>query len=90
MGELIVNGIKIGLVVSAGLAFMVALNALIQLVGTLVFGSVIGEVFGIMSMCLPFDLAAVMSAIGLTCAAILSYLIAAKIWALVIVSEDAV
>lgn len=89
MGELIVNGIKIALVVSAGLALMVAINALIQGVVSLVFGGVITEVFGIMSMCLPFDLSAVMGALGTTCAAILSYLIAAKIWALVIVSEDA-
>ena len=82
MGELIVNGIKWAFYISIGLAFMTAISSLLNLITEVVFGNVIGEILGIISCCLPFNALAVFSAIGTVCSAILSFLIAQKIWEL--------
>ena len=83
MGELIVNGIKWAFIIAVGATFMVAINALLTLLSQVVFGSVVGEVFGIISMCLPFNLVAVMGALGTAIAAILAFMVAQKIYDLV-------
>lgn len=83
MGELIVNGIKWAFIIAVGATFMVAINALLTLLSAVVFGSVVGEVFGIISMCLPFNLVSVMGAIGTAIAAILAFMVAQKIYDLV-------
>lgn len=80
MGDLIVFGIKIAVVVTAATAFGVVLLSLINGISSLVFGNVIGEVLGIMSMCLPFSPASVFSAIKLAMASVLAFLIGKKIW----------
>ena len=82
MGELIVSGIKWAFFIAIGLVFMTAISTLLNLITSVVFGNVIGEVLGIISCCLPFNALAVFSAIGTTCSAILSFLIAKKIWEL--------
>lgn len=82
MGEMIKFGIKLALAISLGLTFMVAITTIINLLTTVIFDNVIGEVLGIMSACLPFNALAVFSAIGTTGAAILSFLIAKKIFEL--------
>lgn len=89
MGELIVNGIKLGLIIAIAGTFLVAINALIQTIGSIVFGGVIGEVFGIISCCLPFNASAVFQALGTSCSIILSFMVASKIWDLTVTAENA-
>lgn len=88
MGELIVNGIKWGLRITLMATFLVAINALIGLITEVIFANVIGELLGILSMCVPFDLSAVMSAIGVAVSAILAFLISQKIYSLTIVQTN--
>lgn len=83
MGDMIVFGIKLALSIAAASAFFVALNAIIDLITVLVFDNVIGEVLGIMSACLPFNALAVFGAIGSSCTAILSFIIAFKVFDLI-------
>lgn len=83
MGELIVNGIKWAFIIAVGGTFMVAINALLTLLSAVVFGSVVGEVFGIISMVLPFNALAVFGGIGTAIAAILGFMVAQKIYDLV-------
>lgn len=80
MGELIVNGIKWGFFIAVGLVFMSAISTLLNLITSVAFGNVIGEVLGIISCCLPFNALAVFSAVGNVCSAILAFLIAQKIY----------
>lgn len=82
MGEMIVFGIKMAAIIAVALAFMSAIMALINLLVSVIFANVIGEVFGIISMCLPFDASVVFGGIGTACAAILSFLVAQKLWTL--------
>lgn len=80
MGELIVNGIKWAFIIAVSLTFMVAITTLLNLITEVVFGNVIGEVLGIISCCLPFNALAVFSAIGTATSAILSFMIAQKLY----------
>lgn len=80
MGELIVNGIKWAFFIAIALTFMTAITTLLNLITSIAFGGVISEVLGIMSCCLPFNALAVFSALGTACSAILSFLIAQKIY----------
>lgn len=82
MGELIVNGIKWGFFIAIALVFMVAIQNLLNLITSIVFGNVIGEIFGVISCFLPFDGSAVFSALGTACSAILAFLVAQKIYTL--------
>lgn len=72
--------LKITVIIAVCAVFMVAINALITWITSLVFHSVIGEVFAIMSACLPFNALAVFGAIKLAIVAILSFLISKKIF----------
>lgn len=80
MGEMIKFGVKLALVIATATAFFTAITTIINLLTTVLFDNIIGEVLGIMSACLPFNALAVFSAIGTSTAAILSFLIAQKIW----------
>lgn len=80
MGEMIKFGVKLALVIASATTFFVAITTIINLLTTVLFDNIIGEVLGIMSACLPFNALAVFSAIGTSSAAILSFLIAQKIW----------
>lgn len=80
MGDLIVFGIKIAVVLAAAGTFMLAVLALINGLSTLLFGNIIGEVLGVISMCLPFYPASIFGAVKLALATILSFLVAKKIW----------
>lgn len=82
MGELIVNGIKWGFFIAIALVFMVAIQNLLNLITSIVFGNIIGELLGVISCFLPFDGAAVFSALGAACSAILAFLVAQKIYEL--------
>lgn len=88
MGDMIVYGIKIGLVIATAVVFMTAISTLIGLMTELFFGGVISEILGIMSACLPFDAGTIFSALGTVCNGILSFMIAAKIWDLTVTAEN--
>lgn len=73
------------IVASVGFAVLFA-SAIALLVGSIeqfVATSIIGEIFGIISMCLPFNPATVFGALWFMCSAILTFLIARKTYILV-------
>lgn len=59
---------------------MVAISNLLNLISSLIFGGFIGEFFALISMYLPFNALAVFGSIGTAMVAILSFLIAKKIF----------
>lgn len=83
MGELIVNGLKWAFIIGVSGTFFAVILTLLGNLASIQFGGVIGEVFGIMSMCLPFDLGTIMSGVGVAVAAILAFLVGHKIYNLV-------
>lgn len=89
MGDMIVYGIKIALIIATAVAFMTAIATLIGLLQDLVFGGVVQEVLALISACLPFDAGAVFGAMGTVVNGILSFMIAAKIWDLTVTAEGA-
>lgn len=89
MGDLVVYGLKIGLVLATAIVFMTAISTLIGMMTELFFPSIITEVLGIISACLPFDAGTIFSALGTVCNGILSFMVAAKIWDLTVTVEDA-
>ena len=80
MGEMIKFGVKLAVTIAVATAFFTAITTIINLLTTVLFDNIIGEVLGIMSACLPFNALAVFSAIGTSSAAIMSFLVAQKIW----------
>lgn len=83
MGELIVNGLKWAFIIGVAGTFMAAVLSLMNLLSSITFNGVISEIFGIFSMCLPFDLGSVMSAVGVAIAGILTFIVAHKVYNLV-------
>lgn len=80
MGEMIVNGIKVAFWISISIAFMSAITALLNLIVSVVFANVFGEVLALISMCLPFDASVVFGGLGSAVSAILAFLLAQKIY----------
>lgn len=72
--------LKIAVIVFIAAVFMVAINALLSLIVSIIFGNIIGEILKLVSMFLPFNALAVFGAIGTATVAILSFLIAKKIF----------
>lgn len=80
MIETVFHILKITVIVAICAVFMVAITTLLNLITSIVFGNVIGEIFALISMFLPFNALAVFGAIGTATVAILSFLIAKKIF----------
>lgn len=80
MLETVFNILKVTAIIATALLFMIAINALLGLIGTIFFHSVIGEVLGLASMFLPFNASSVFGALATATVAILSFLIAKKIF----------
>ena len=80
MAETIFNFLKVSVCIAIGAVFLVAINTLINLIATVVFTSVVGEFFIIVSNCLPFNASAVFGVLGTACSAILAFLISKKIF----------
>lgn len=80
MLDAVFNILKVTVAIAVGAAFLVAINAIISLITSLIFGNVIGEVLVIISNCLPFDALAVFGALGTTTVSILAFMIAKKIF----------
>lgn len=72
--------LKITVIIGVCATFMLAINGLIGLITAPIFGGVIGEVMGIVSNSLPFDAGAVFGSLYTATIAILSFLIAKKIF----------
>lgn len=82
--------LKITVIVAVCATFMIAINALVALITSLLFGGVIGEILAIISCCMPFNALYVFGAMGTATVAILSFLIAKKIFDLTSWSISAV
>lgn len=80
MIETVFNILKITAIIAVAAVFMVAITTLLNLISTILFHNVITEFLALISMYLPFDAAAVFSSIGVSIVAILSFLIAKKIF----------
>lgn len=74
--------IKILALVGFGILFATAIIALIGLFSSFVSTSIIGEVFAIISLCLPFDASVVFSGLVVGMEGIITFLIARKIYEL--------
>ena len=64
MIEAIFNILKVTVVIAICAVFMVAITTLLNLITSIVFGNIIGEIFALISMFLPFNALAVFGAIG--------------------------
>lgn len=71
---------KVSAIVACSLLFMVAINALLGLLGSWVSNTFIGEFFSMVSMYLPFNASVIFSSILTVCAGVLSFLVANKIF----------
>lgn len=80
MLDTLFNILKVTVVIAVAAVFMIAITGLLNLISALIFGSVIGEFFALISMYLPFNALVVFGAIGTATVAILSFLIAKKIF----------
>lgn len=80
MAETVFNILKVTVIIAIAAVFMVAIYNLISLISSLIFGNIIGEILTLISMYLPFNALLVFGAIGTSTLAILSFLIAKKIF----------
>lgn len=80
MLDTIFNILKVSAIIFVAAIFMVAINGLLSLITSVIFGNIIGEILTLVSMYLPFNALAVFGAIGTATIAILSFLIAKKIF----------
>ena len=76
----IIQIIKAIILVLVAWGFMAAINTFVGLLGLITAHTVIGEVFGMLSACLPFDASSVFGAIATTISAILTFMVARKIF----------
>ena len=90
MLDTVFNILKVTVIVAIAAAFMVAITNLLLLIQSVIFGNFIVEFFSLISMYLPFDALAVFGSIGTATIAILSFLIAKKIFDLTSWSVSAV
>ena len=74
--------IKVVASIAIATIFAGAIVSLVGLLEAVIFGSIVGEVFAILSVCLPFNPAVVFGAINLICVGILAFLVARKVYTL--------
>lgn len=80
MGDLIKFGVKVAGVVSVALIFATAITTIINFLVNISGASLIREVIGLISCCLPFDASAVFGGIYGIMVSILGFLVARKIF----------
>lgn len=80
MGESLVYGIKIALAVAGTMLFMSGILAIVSLITSLITSGIIGEILGLFSVYLPFDPALFFGGIDIALSAIITFLVARKIW----------
>lgn len=72
--------IKIAVSIAVAVTFATALFTLLGFVQSVIYGSIVGEFFGIVSMCLPFHAGSVFNAILLVIDCITAFLVARKVY----------
>lgn len=80
MLDAVFNILKVTVIIAVASVFMVAITTLLNLITSIIFGNIIGEILSLISMFLPFNALSVFGAIGTATVAILSFLIAKKIF----------
>ena len=80
MGEAIVYGIKVGLAIAAGVAFMAAVVLLISAFQGFTAPTIFGEVLALISIYLPFRPATIVGTFLTIFAAVSAFLIARKVY----------
>lgn len=80
MLDTVFNILKVTVVIAISATFGVAITGLVNLIANVVFGNVIGEIFALISMYLPFNPFAVFGSIASALVAILTFMIAKKIF----------
>ena len=89
MGNSVVYAIKIAFVVSATLAFVVALNLLISGITNFATNTALGEIIGLISIYLPFSANTVFGLLLTSMSAILAFLVAKKLYEYLITAQEA-
>lgn len=82
MGESLVYGIKIAIVLAATSAFVVAITTLFNLVVVFTGNTVLGEIIGLISIYMPFNGGSFFGIISAAITAMLAFLVANKIYEL--------
>lgn len=72
--------LKISAVIAVAGVFLFAITNLLSFVESVIFGGVVSEYFAMISMFLPFDASAVFGSCGVVFTAILSFMLARKIF----------
>ena len=72
--------IKIAVSISVAITFATALITLFGFVQSVVYGSIVGEFFSLVSMCLPFNAGTVFNAILVVIDCITAFLVARKVY----------
>lgn len=80
MSDAVFRVLKLTAIVLVASVFMVAIQTFLNLITSIFFGSVISETLAFISMYMPFNAAAVFGTISTATVAILSFLIAKKIF----------
>lgn len=80
MIETVFNILKVTVVISVAFVFGLAITTFVNLILNVVFGNVIGEILSLISMYLPFNSFAVFGSLASATVAILTFLIAKKIF----------
>lgn len=84
MGATLVYFISLGISIGAGVAFFAGINLLLNGVGTIVGTTLIGELFGVFSLCLPFSLTQLLSGFGVIASLLISFLTTRKVFSIII------
>lgn len=82
MGETILYAIKIGLIVAAVALFIVATTQMFNFVVVFSSTTIIREVLGIISMCLPFNVLSVFTSIFAAFDVVLAWVLARKLFSI--------
>lgn len=89
MGETIVYGIKSVLVAAALALWIAAIVSITSTIFEFTSNTIVGEALGIISMCLPFNAGAVFASVVASFDAIITFVIARKIYSMVMKSNEA-
>lgn len=80
MLETVFNILKVSVIIAICAVFMVAITNLLGFISNLIFGNVVGEVLSLISMYLPFNANYIFISFGSATVAILTFLVAKKIF----------
>ena len=80
MADAVFNLLKVTVIVAISAVFMLAINTLIGFISSGVSATIIGEIFALISMYLPFNASVIFGGILTACTAVLAFKIAKKIF----------